>query len=163
MVGLGPGGTELAFTLGPPLGSQGAQAQIPIPAALRAAPTGAVVEVSAPGAAIAGEIGRRLAAHGGAALIVDYGHAAPRFGARRSDRPRRLRRPGRRRHRSRRPGLWTARPREAAGSARHWRADRGATQGRHARTSGGGRCGPAPADRWVGNGHPVQGPGIEPS
>jgi len=31
--------------------------------------------------AMAGEIGRRLAAHGGAALIVDYGHAAPRFGA----------------------------------------------------------------------------------
>ena len=77
LVGLGPGGKGLAFALGPP----SAQAQVLIPAALRAAPAGAVVEVSAPGIAIAGEIGRRLAAHGGAALIVDYGHAAPRTGA----------------------------------------------------------------------------------
>jgi len=77
LVALGPGGKGLAFALGPP----SAQAQILIPATLRAAPAGAVVEVSAPGIAIAGEIGRRLAAHGGAALIVDYGHAAPRTGA----------------------------------------------------------------------------------
>ncbi len=74
LVGLGPGGTGLAFALGP----AGPQAQIP--AALQAAPTGAVVEVSALGMAIAGDIGRRLATHGGAALIVDYGHAAPRTG-----------------------------------------------------------------------------------
>lgn len=73
----GPSDRELAFTLGPP----GVRAQVSIPAALQAAPAGAVVEVSAPGMAIAGEIGRRLAAHGGAALIVDYGHAAPRSGA----------------------------------------------------------------------------------
>ena len=77
LVGLGPGGKGLAFALGPP----SALAQVQIPAALRAAPAGAVVEVSAPGIAIAAEIGRRLAAHGGAALIVDYGHAAPRIGA----------------------------------------------------------------------------------
>ncbi len=77
LVGLGPGGTGLVLALGPP----SAQAQVLIPAALRAAPAGAVVEVSAPGIAIATEIGRRLAAHGGAALIVDYGHAAPRTGA----------------------------------------------------------------------------------
>ncbi len=77
LVGLGPNGKQLAFALGPP----SAQAQVQVPAALRAAPAGAVVEVSAPGIAIAAEIGRRLAAHGGAALIVDYGHAAPRTGA----------------------------------------------------------------------------------
>jgi NADH dehydrogenase [ubiquinone] 1 alpha subcomplex assembly factor 7 len=86
LVGLDPGGKGLAFALGPPLGSLGAPpdalpAQVPIPAALHAAPAGAVVEVSAPGLAIAGELGRRLAAHGGAALIVDYGHAAARTGA----------------------------------------------------------------------------------
>ena len=84
LVGLGPGGpgrNELAFTLGPPGGPPNAQAEFLIPEALHAAPIGAVVEVSAPAIAIAGEIGRRLAAHGGAALIVDYGHAAPRTGA----------------------------------------------------------------------------------
>jgi NADH dehydrogenase [ubiquinone] 1 alpha subcomplex assembly factor 7 len=76
LVGLDPGGRGLAFTLAP----TDPRAQALIPATLRAAPVGAVVEVSAPGMAIAGEIGRRLAAHGGAALIVDYGHAAPRTG-----------------------------------------------------------------------------------
>jgi len=81
LVGLGPGGKRLAFALGPPLSCLGAQTQVQIPAAWRAAPTGAVVEVSAASIAIAAEIGRRLAAHGGAALIVDYGHAAPRTGA----------------------------------------------------------------------------------
>ena len=45
------------------------------------APPGAVAEVSAPAIAIAGEIGRRLATGGGAALIIDYGHAEPRTGA----------------------------------------------------------------------------------
>ncbi|NKX44280.1 class I SAM-dependent methyltransferase [Roseicyclus persicicus] len=34
---------------------------------------GQIVETCAPAEAIAGEIGRRIAAHGGAALIVDYG------------------------------------------------------------------------------------------
>jgi NADH dehydrogenase [ubiquinone] 1 alpha subcomplex assembly factor 7 len=81
LVGLGPGGKRLAFTLGPPLSSLGTLAQVQTPATWRAAPAGVVVEVSAPGIAIAAEIGRRLAAHGGAALIVDYGHAAPRTGA----------------------------------------------------------------------------------
>ncbi len=77
LVGLDSDGVSLTFALGPP----GRQAQILIPAALHAAPVGAVVEVSVPGIAIAAEIGRRLASHGGAALIVDYGHAAPRSGA----------------------------------------------------------------------------------
>ncbi len=79
LVGLDPDGQGLAFALGPPLGAL--DVQIPFPAAWRAAPAGAVIEVSAPGMAMAGEIGRRLAAYGGAALIVDYGHPAPRFGA----------------------------------------------------------------------------------
>jgi NADH dehydrogenase [ubiquinone] 1 alpha subcomplex assembly factor 7 len=52
-----------------------------IPAELQAAAPGAVVEVSAPAIAIASEIGRRLATHGGAALIVDYGHGGPQNGA----------------------------------------------------------------------------------
>jgi len=37
--------------------------------------SGAIVETCAPGEAIASEIGRRIAAFGGAALIVDYGDA----------------------------------------------------------------------------------------
>jgi len=77
LVALEPGGAELAFALGPP----GPQAQVLIPAELHAAAPGAVVEVSAPAVAVAAEIGRRLATHGGAALIVDYGHGAPRVGA----------------------------------------------------------------------------------
>jgi NADH dehydrogenase [ubiquinone] 1 alpha subcomplex assembly factor 7 len=81
LVGLGRGGKGLAFALGSPGAPPDALAQVPIPAELRAAPAGAVIEVSAPSIATAGEIGRRLAAHGGAALIVDYGHAAPRTGA----------------------------------------------------------------------------------
>ncbi len=77
LVGLDPGGGALAFVWGPP----GPQAQALIPAALQAAAPGAVVEVSAPATAIAGEIGRRLATHGGAGLIVDYGHGATQTGA----------------------------------------------------------------------------------
>jgi len=41
------------------------------------APVGAVHEVDAAGAALAGLIAARLQAHGGAALIVDYGGGAP--------------------------------------------------------------------------------------
>jgi SAM-dependent MidA family methyltransferase len=40
------------------------------------APEGAILEVSPSGEALAGEIARRIAAAGGAALIVDYGYAA---------------------------------------------------------------------------------------
>ncbi len=77
LVGLDTDGTSLAFALGPP----GPLAQVLIPAELQAAAPGAVVEVSAPAIAIASEIGRRLAAYGGVALIVDYGHEAPQIGA----------------------------------------------------------------------------------
>jgi len=77
LVGLDPDGASLAFVLGPP----GPQAQALIPGALQAAAPGAVVEITAPAIAIAGEIGRRLTAYGGAALIVDYGHVATQTGA----------------------------------------------------------------------------------
>ena len=56
----------------------GAGSQIPsaaIPPQLRAAPTGTILETSPASAAVVGELARRIAAQGGAALIVDYGHA----------------------------------------------------------------------------------------
>ncbi len=51
-----------------------------VPPLLAAAPVGSVVETCPAGHAIAATIGARLAAHGGAALIVDYGHAGPATG-----------------------------------------------------------------------------------
>jgi len=77
LVTLAPDGETLAFALAPP----GPWAAALLPAALREAPPGALAEVSAPAIGIAGEIGRRLATGGGAALIIDYGHAEPRTGA----------------------------------------------------------------------------------
>lgn len=47
---------------------------------LLSAPVGAVVEVSPAANEIAGSIGRRIAGHGGAALIVDYGHSVSAAG-----------------------------------------------------------------------------------
>jgi SAM-dependent MidA family methyltransferase len=44
------------------------------------APAGAVLEVSAAQAALGAELGRRIAADGGAALLIDYGRAEPGFG-----------------------------------------------------------------------------------
>lgn len=52
-----------------------------VPQALRDAPPGAVIETSPAGAAVVREIGQRLAQQGGAALIIDYGHAATRYGS----------------------------------------------------------------------------------
>ncbi|QCO19015.1 class I SAM-dependent methyltransferase (plasmid) [Azospirillum brasilense] len=52
-------------------GSAGARL---IPAALRDAPEGSVVEVSPASQAVARLIGERLAAHPGAALVIDYGY-----------------------------------------------------------------------------------------
>jgi NADH dehydrogenase [ubiquinone] 1 alpha subcomplex assembly factor 7 len=49
-----------------------------LPPELMDAPEDAVAEVSAAATAFAAEVGRRLAAHGGAALVIDYGHAAAR-------------------------------------------------------------------------------------
>ena len=47
---------------------------------LRGAPAGAVIEVSPAALALARTLGDRLAARGGAALIVDYGHGASAVG-----------------------------------------------------------------------------------
>ena len=64
VVGLDAAG-ELAFGIGPGLLAGGPEA-----------PEAAILEVSPAGEALAGEIARRIAAAGGAALIVDYGYAA---------------------------------------------------------------------------------------
>lgn len=81
LVGLAPDGTTFRFHLGP---ASPLLAHL-LPPALREAgpedlPDGAVVEVSPAGQWVAAEIGRRLAADGGAALIVDYGHTTARSG-----------------------------------------------------------------------------------
>lgn len=52
----------------------------PASALLPDAPEGAVYEQSAAQAALGGELGARLVADGGAALLIDYGRAEPGFG-----------------------------------------------------------------------------------
>ena len=69
MVGLDDGG-ELAFGL----------ARRPLDRSLPDAEPGGVVEISAAQEAFAAELGRRVAAQGGAALLIDYGRAEPGFG-----------------------------------------------------------------------------------
>jgi SAM-dependent MidA family methyltransferase len=73
LVTLGADGRTLVLTLGPP----SPHADILVPRAGSGIPAGAIAEVSPAAIGIAAEIGRRLAAHGGAALIVDYGNARP--------------------------------------------------------------------------------------
>ncbi|TWB52217.1 class I SAM-dependent methyltransferase [Nitrospirillum viridazoti] len=58
----------------------GGGAELLVPPGLREAPEGAVVELCPAALTVAGEIGRRLAAHPGAALVVDYGYDAPPLG-----------------------------------------------------------------------------------
>ena len=48
-----------------------------VPPVLRASPPGTLVELSPERAAVAAEIARRVAAFGGAALVIDYGHTSP--------------------------------------------------------------------------------------
>lgn len=60
----------LAFTLNP----------TPVRDLLPDAPEGAVFEQSAAQAALGAELGARLVADGGAALLIDYGRDAPEFG-----------------------------------------------------------------------------------
>ena len=52
----------------------------PIPPNLRGAPIGSVVEARPAAAGIAHDLGRRVSRFGGAALIVDYGHAESAVG-----------------------------------------------------------------------------------
>jgi SAM-dependent MidA family methyltransferase len=66
---------ELAFTVAPePL----AQFERLLPQAVRAAPPGAIFEWRSDSTAM--ELGRRLARDGGAALVIDYGHAESAVG-----------------------------------------------------------------------------------
>jgi NADH dehydrogenase [ubiquinone] 1 alpha subcomplex assembly factor 7 len=58
------------FALSPPLATPE-----PIPARLRGAAMGSIVEVSPPALAVVEALAARFRNHGGAALIVDYGHA----------------------------------------------------------------------------------------
>jgi NADH dehydrogenase [ubiquinone] 1 alpha subcomplex assembly factor 7 len=44
------------------------------------APVGAILEIGAQGHQLAAQIGKSIAAHGGAALIIDYGHVQTSFG-----------------------------------------------------------------------------------
>ena len=76
LVGLDERGA-LAFALAPEPG----HLEDLLPAAiLDGAPDGAVAEICPAGRAIAGDLGRRLAAQGGGALIIDYGPPAPGTG-----------------------------------------------------------------------------------
>ena len=77
LVVLGPDGESLAFGLAPP----SPLAARLVPAALAEAPVGSLVEVSPACLSLAAELGRRVARHGGAALVVDYGRASPETGA----------------------------------------------------------------------------------
>jgi NADH dehydrogenase [ubiquinone] 1 alpha subcomplex assembly factor 7 len=52
-----------------------------VPERRRGLPEGTLIETSSAAAAVVSEIAGRLAAHGGAALLVDYGHAEERTGS----------------------------------------------------------------------------------
>jgi NADH dehydrogenase [ubiquinone] 1 alpha subcomplex assembly factor 7 len=69
LVGLGPDGA-LAFGLSP----------LPEAGLSLKAPVGAMLELGAEGLGVMRAIARRIAGQGGAALILDYGHAASGFG-----------------------------------------------------------------------------------
>ena len=73
MVGIEDG--DLAFVSGPsPLDAA-------VPEAQRIAPVGTVIETSPAAAALVEALARRIDVQGGAALLIDYGHLAPRTGA----------------------------------------------------------------------------------
>ena len=75
MVAYDPDQDRLVFALGAP--SQNAAAYVP--AYLReAAEPGAVFELSSSALSIAAELGRRVATHGGAAILIDYGRRETR-------------------------------------------------------------------------------------
>ena len=51
-----------------------------LPHAMRSAPEGSIAELCPAGTAIAAEMAARIAAHGGSALVIDYGHARSAVG-----------------------------------------------------------------------------------
>ncbi len=53
---------------------------VPVEAGLGCAPSGAIVERAPAREALAGALAERIAADGGASLIIDYGHERPGFG-----------------------------------------------------------------------------------
>ena len=68
-------GEEFVFAAGPsPIDDA-------VPETMRDAPAGTVIETCPAAAALLGELARRIALQGGAALIVDYGHLSPRTGS----------------------------------------------------------------------------------
>lgn len=71
---VGHDGARFVPAAGPPI------AAAAVPAPLREAPEGTILETSPATAAIASELARRIADQGGAALIVDYGHARTTHG-----------------------------------------------------------------------------------
>tara|TARA_R100001132_G_scaffold18757_1_gene16550 strand:- start:80 stop:1162 length:1083 start_codon:yes stop_codon:yes gene_type:complete len=73
MVGIEDG--DLAFVSGPSL------LDAAVPDAQRSAPVGTVIETSPAAAALVEALARRIDVQGGAALLIDYGHLAPRTGA----------------------------------------------------------------------------------
>ena len=54
---------------------------VAVPEGLRRAEAGTIIESCPAAAAVVAEIARRLAAQGGAALVIDYGYAAPQTGS----------------------------------------------------------------------------------
>jgi NADH dehydrogenase [ubiquinone] 1 alpha subcomplex assembly factor 7 len=72
-IGIGADGLTLEFMLKPAF-------PVRLPLSLADVVEGDVIEVSPAGEALAGLIAGRVAAHGGAALIIDYGHAASTAG-----------------------------------------------------------------------------------
>ena len=52
-----------------------------VPAERREAAVGTIIETSPAGAAVVSEMAGRLSAQGGAAVVIDYGHAEPRTGS----------------------------------------------------------------------------------
>ncbi len=73
VVTLAEDGRTLAFALRP----AALEAAALLPPEIAAVTAGGTFEICIPGIALAGEIGARLAADGGAALIIDYGAARP--------------------------------------------------------------------------------------
>ncbi|NJO55644.1 MAG: class I SAM-dependent methyltransferase [Rhodospirillales bacterium] len=72
-IGLDEAGNGFAWTLGAPR-------QLTLPENLIDCEDGDVVELCPAADALSAEIGRRVACDGGAALLIDYGHARPSFG-----------------------------------------------------------------------------------